>query len=176
MLRRSHLSPRGVLVWLEAFFPLFASPEMPLYKARLLHFKGRFIDSPGAFEYYQMARPSDSDLLESESGLTKSLREYYGKKMESQLTDLSPDELAVARQRLRRATDELAGLMSMSCIRGKVAASYWLGVVSFEQGRYAPAIDYFANRVLQAAPGSSWTQAAPLPSGAARRRPFSRRR
>jgi tetratricopeptide (TPR) repeat protein len=45
-------------------------------------------------------------------------------------------------------------------IRAKQNASYWLGLVSFERGKYAEAIDYFATRTLRAWPDGPWTPAA----------------
>jgi tetratricopeptide (TPR) repeat protein len=164
LLVRSHLMPRGVQHWLETFFPLFAGPETCLFKARLLHFKGRFIDTPGAITYYQMARPSDSELLEGGAELTKALQEKYEKQMESELPDTAPERLAEARPHLYQLAGEMASqrvrFRNMSCMRGKVAASFWLGVISFEQGGYAPAIDYFSKRVLEASPASPWTVGA----------------
>ena len=44
--------------------------------------------------------------------------------------------------------------------RGKHDASYWLGLIAFEQGNYPSAIDYFTKRTLDAVPDSPWTPAA----------------
>ena len=44
--------------------------------------------------------------------------------------------------------------------RAKQNASYWLGLVSFERGKYAEAIDYFATRTLRAWPDGPWTPGA----------------
>ena len=41
-------------------------------------------------------------------------------------------------------------------VRGKQDASYWLGLVAFEQGNYPSAIDYFTQRTLAAIPNSPW--------------------
>jgi hypothetical protein len=42
----------------------------------------------------------------------------------------------------------------------KQAASFWLGLIAFEQQDYAPAIDYFYERVLLADPDGVWTAGA----------------
>ncbi len=44
--------------------------------------------------------------------------------------------------------------------RAKQNAGYWLGLVSFERGKYAEAIDYFATRTLRAWPDGPWTPGA----------------
>lgn len=42
----------------------------------------------------------------------------------------------------------------------KQAASFWLGIICYEEGDYPVAIDYFSKRTLEAAPDSPWTAAA----------------
>ena len=37
-------------------------------------------------------------------------------------------------------------------IQGKLDASYWLGLIEYEQGEYAAALDYFRVRTLQFEP------------------------
>ena len=39
-------------------------------------------------------------------------------------------------------------------------ASFWLGLVAFERGRYQPAIEHFTKRTLEASPGGPWTHGA----------------
>ena len=46
---------------------------------------------------------------------------------------------------------------------GKTAkedASYWLGLIAFEQKNYPVAIDYFSRRTLDATPDGPWTDGA----------------
>ena len=43
---------------------------------------------------------------------------------------------------------------------GKLDASYWLGIASFERGNLDAAIDYFSNRVLAVSPDGPWTEGA----------------
>jgi tetratricopeptide (TPR) repeat protein len=42
----------------------------------------------------------------------------------------------------------------------KQAASYWLGLIAFERGNYAAAVDYLQTRTLDAAPEGPWTAGA----------------
>jgi hypothetical protein len=42
-------------------------------------------------------------------------------------------------------------------IRGKQDASYWFGLIAYQRGNYAAAIDYFATRTLHAYPDGPWT-------------------
>ena len=52
--------------------------------------------------------------------------------------------------------EQLAGVYQL----GKYSASYWLGLVAFEQGNHASAIDYFVKRTLDAKPNGYWTPGA----------------
>jgi hypothetical protein len=42
----------------------------------------------------------------------------------------------------------------------KQSASYWLGLIAFENGNYPAAIDYFQTRTLEASPEGPWTAGA----------------
>jgi hypothetical protein len=44
--------------------------------------------------------------------------------------------------------------------RGKMAASYWLGLLTFDTGQYDVTIDYLDRRILQAVPNGPWTSGA----------------
>ena len=45
-------------------------------------------------------------------------------------------------------------------IWGKQDASYWSGLIAYQRGSYAAAIDYFMNRTLLAYPDGPWTDGA----------------
>jgi hypothetical protein len=45
-------------------------------------------------------------------------------------------------------------------IRGRQDATYWCGLIAFQRGKYADAVDYFYNRTLRSDPGSPWTTGA----------------
>lgn len=42
--------------------------------------------------------------------------------------------------------------------QAKQSASYWLGLIAYEQGNYRSAVDYLSNRTLEAAENSAWTR------------------
>jgi hypothetical protein len=55
---------------------------------------------------------------------------------------------------------EMNGFARAICIRAKQNASYWLGLAAFERGKYPDAVDYFAQRTLEASPAGPWTAGA----------------
>ena len=67
---------------------------------------------------------------------------------------------AAATQRAKIIAAERSETIRDACALGKQDASFWLGLVAFEQGNYASAIDYFSKRTLAAMPGGPWTHAA----------------
>ncbi len=152
---RMQLSPTDVRRLLEAFLPLFASSR-PLYKGRVLHLKGRFGEQ-GAIDCYYAARPTDEALADDEQ---KRWDAYYQKNLLPQIGALPPDKQEETEQRLRQQA--LAAVRWETAVyrRAKLDASYWLGLIAFEQGNYPSAIDWFANRTLAAAPAGPWTLGA----------------
>jgi tetratricopeptide (TPR) repeat protein len=137
--RRWRLGPPGVVGQLVALMPLYArlySSSPPLYRGRVLHLKGRFEGEQGAIACYQEARPSDQEFME-------------GFQAEAAKIGKMPKE-----QQLGNVVE--AQLHAQACVRGKQAASYWLGLIAFEQGNYASAIDYFDKRTLQGVRDSQW--------------------
>jgi TolA-binding protein len=48
----------------------------------------------------------------------------------------------------------------MLIFRGKYDASYWLGLIAYERGNWASAIDYFQRRTLGAVPDGLWSAGA----------------
>jgi tetratricopeptide (TPR) repeat protein len=63
--QRSHLDRRGVQAQLALLLPFYATPSASLHRGRLLHLKGKFVGDGGAIHYYQLARPSNAELLAS---------------------------------------------------------------------------------------------------------------
>ena len=63
--RRETLDINGVRARLAAIVPFFAMPSAPLHRGRLLHLKGKLLGDDGAVHYYQLARPSNEDVLAS---------------------------------------------------------------------------------------------------------------
>jgi TolA-binding protein len=49
---------------------------------------------------------------------------------------------------------------TQASVFGKLDASYWLGLIAFEQGSYASAVDYFYERTINFLPGNPLTHGA----------------
>jgi hypothetical protein len=63
--RRAHLDENSTRAQLAALLPFYASPSAPLRHGRVLHLKGHFVGDDGAVHYYQLARPSNEELMAS---------------------------------------------------------------------------------------------------------------
>ena len=61
-----------------------------------------------------------------------------------------------APEKSRPKVDQDVALMQAA----KQAASYWLGLIAFERGNYAAAVDYIQTRTLEAAPDGPWMAGA----------------
>jgi hypothetical protein len=92
----------------------------PLYRARVLQFKGDVDGAKGAKRLYLESRPPQAQL-----------------------------EASISNEQQRQFVTEI-----------KQAASYWLGIIAYEQGDYRVAVDYFRERVLIASPDGPWTGGA----------------
>lgn len=131
--------------------------EAPLRKARILHLKGQFSGPQGATESYHEARPSDEQLAAP-------AKQYYRQALKD-VQKLPQDQKQAARQQLEQLTAQRARLEPL-LRRAKQDASYWLGLMSFDQGliqlqqknpdaalkHYRVAIDYLLARTLEASP------------------------
>lgn len=107
-----------------------------LMTGRALHFKGQFEGEQGAkFRYLEM-RVSD-----------KQIENFK----------LPPDIAAKVR---RDALSQVEASHVVLLRQAKADASYWLGLVLFEQGDYPSAIDLFDKRTLQAKHASQWSSGA----------------
>ncbi|HTM53513.1 MAG TPA: tetratricopeptide repeat protein, partial [Pirellulales bacterium] len=115
--------------------PVF-QPNAMLLKARTRDFKGEFDGDEGAKIHYLRARPTDAEINDFQlpESVTKQLRKEDVPRIEA-------SQVLVIR-------------------RAKQAASFWLGLVHFEQQNYLEAIDFFANRVLKGNPEGVWAAAA----------------
>lgn len=110
----------------------------PLWKARMLYLKGQFLGDEGATAYFQMARPSNQAL----SGIAAAAESGQ------------PEEVRGAE-------------VKSAWERAKQDASYWLGLMNYERGKYGPAEDYLLKRVLdppkadsESSPECPWTSGA----------------
>jgi hypothetical protein len=62
--------------------------------------------------------------------------------------------------RIKAMETTATGETARTVRRGKMDASYWLGLLTFDCGQYDVAIDYFDRRTLQDAPNGPWTSGA----------------
>lgn len=150
--QHEHLGPAQQRQRHLEWAPFRMGPDSALWKGRVLHLKGVFTGEGRAARYYQMARPSDRELADLANQLYRAAREN--------LEELPDENGALADARLRQAAAEQARLVRPLLVRAKQNASYWLGLIAFEQGNHRSAINYFIKRTLEAWPGGPWTHGA----------------
>ncbi len=112
-----------------------------LKKGRALHFKGQFDGAAGAKTQYLNARPPDDYI--ANYTLPEHLVQQYMKQGYSS-----------------QAIAKLEAAQSLMMRDAKQAASFWIGLIFFEQGDYPNAIDYFQNRSLGSKQENPWADAA----------------
>lgn len=111
-------------------------PQPTLLTGRALHFKGQYDGLQGAKAFYLSARPTD-DII-NEFKLPANVER------EMRLEDLP---------RL-----EASQIVAMR--RAKQNATYWLGLIHFEQKHTNEAIDFLGKRTLEANPNGLWAAGA----------------
>jgi hypothetical protein len=104
--------------------------------ARVRHFKGEYDGERGAKTQYLNARPPD-----------RYIEDYH----------LPPD---VAQKIPRESLGKYEAAQSLLMREAKQSATYWLGLVFFDQKDYPNSIDFLANRALGAEHESPWNDAA----------------
>lgn len=125
--------------------PFHVGRDAPLWTGRVLHFKGRFIGEESATQYYQAARPPNSQLDQ--------FADFFYEAMKA--AQPGADDAAI-----REAAEQRAAMEKPVFVRAKQDASYWLGLMAYDQGNYDAAIDYLAKRTLEAWPDGPWTHGA----------------
>ncbi|MFV1968690.1 MAG: tol-pal system YbgF family protein, partial [Pirellulaceae bacterium] len=90
-----------------------------LWKARVLHFMGKFNGDEGAKTYYRKVRPPDAKIRKLPKGANPNI--------------------------VRQA---------------KLDASYWLGLLAFDDRQLAVSVDYLRERVLRVDAGGRWATGA----------------
>jgi tetratricopeptide (TPR) repeat protein len=129
--------------------PFQVNPTAGLWKGRLLHLRGALVGEDSATACYQTARPSNANLQQAGMALAE---QYFKRGLQanpSQSTDKAKQEAA-----------DRAQTQTMLIFRGKYDASYWLGLIAYERGNWASAIDYFQRRTLGAVPDGLWSAGA----------------
>jgi hypothetical protein len=119
------------------------TPQSPVRTARALQFKGAYDGDNGAKKHLLLARPSKQQLEEIEAhpelvlgGKEKMAR--YKPETVDKLIEQQIDVLQTAKQ----------------------CASFWLGLIAFDQQKYDVAIDFFVERTLKDNPTGLWNPAA----------------
>ena len=118
-----------------------------LSQARLLHLEGIFdsVDQKlGARDRYLQSRPPDRDLRLMVA--SESMRAQFG--IEQQLPKKEPEREA--------AIDRIAAILQHT----KEFATFSLGIVHYEQGKYQLAEEWFRERIIDGAADSPWVPAA----------------
>ncbi len=154
--RRLALQPPAVFARLWVYVPFMSTPGAPLYKGRIMHLKGRFFDEKEAIAYYQRARPTYNSVLAEVPQIAKASYELLSMQQQQMGHTLTDPE----QHYLAQVSTELAEQQKDAIFEGKLAASYWLGLIEYEQGEYPAALDYFRVRTLQAGPQVFWAAGA----------------
>jgi TolA-binding protein len=154
-----------------------ATYAAPLYKGRVMQLKGKVVETggdAGALAYYQMSRPSEDQLRQLQIKLLEEFvkaslpgkdmtpeeqEKLFKQVMDAILTGEEPGDKNVAAfaQSVQEGCEPFIRAQIALIVAGKLDASYWLGLVTFERGDYQTAIDYFYTRTLQAYPDGPWT-------------------
>ena len=124
-----------------------------------MHLKGRYFDEKEAVAYYQKARPRNADVAEGAAKFAEACFEALAQSMKADGGEKKPesgekkaaggDLTPAEKKQLMEIATKLAQQQVDSIILGKLAASYWLGLIQYEQGEYLAALDYFRVRTLQ---------------------------
>ena len=154
--RRLAMAPGAVAQRLLAYEPFMSSPAAPLYKGRIMQLKGRFFDEKEAIDCYQKARPRNQAVEEKAMNLAEACFELLSRQRKAEGGELTPAE----ERHIKEVAVMLARQQVDAIIQGKVAASYWLGLIEYEQGDYVAALDYFGRRTLQFGPSVFWATGA----------------
>ena len=122
-------------------------PSFPLRKGRNLHLQGRFEkqdEEPGARAHYLASRPPEREMQAFES--SEIVRKALG------FQEPLPEDEQQQRERI-------AFYMTIARQR-KLHATYWLGLTYYEAGQYPAAIEWLAERTMEAIPPSPWIPGA----------------
>ena len=140
--QRSTLTPQSPQIQGLAREHTLFDRRTPLVRARQMHFRGQFEpqeEGPGARALYLECRTPEAQIQQ----VVRALREHA--------TDVAGTE--------EDAKDQ-AEAVEFLMTRTKQNASYWLGLLAFEEGQYRVAIDYFEKRLLGPDAAGIWTAGA----------------
>ena len=144
-----------------------SSPGAPLYKGRIMHLKGRFFDEKEAIAYYQGPGRETGRCGRGAEKCQGMLRTFPAVEGPGRRLDARSRTRQLQASRPRWQAQQLVDAI----IQGKLAASYWLGLIQYEQGEY----DYEAWKSQGKFARGAWTISCgagllPCPHAAIRRR------
>lgn len=186
MLRRSQLDPEQVRRRLLAMLPFYAAavhvrPERasqdeqvdvtdeklaykrlgkvyrsrpiaePLRKGRVLFLKHQFTGPEGAIRCLTAARKPQQELAQDE----KDLADLYSKQ-HLEANRQRPANRRLPEQQVIEMAKQRARFQISFPRRTKQHASYWLGLLKYEQKNYRLAAEYLFQKTLKAFPGGTW--------------------
>jgi len=105
--------------------------NFPLWAGRLLHFRHEYDGESGAKHYYIASRPADDEIKDYVLELVNDFRE--------------PNQTAPEQR------------YAMALARRKQDATFWLGLISYDEGEYSAAEDYFKKLTLDLSSDGPWT-------------------
>jgi tetratricopeptide (TPR) repeat protein len=121
----------------------------PIAQGRLLQFQGEFDRQGrvrGAKAFFMDCRPPEEafEHMRTDKGVQRELIKM------NRLPDVEDEKL------MQRAIEKQVTMVR----RIKQNASYWLGLIAYEDGQYEAAINFFDQLTLQASPDGPWTNGA----------------
>ncbi len=125
----------------------------PLWRARILHFRGQLHGEQGAVHHYQLLRVPQHEL--------DRFRRQWLEPMRRQLQQMQnnpgipQEQLQLAQQRARQAE-----YLWQAMLQAKEDATYWLGLAAYDRGDYDTAIEYLERRVLHNKQYRRWIDGA----------------
>ena len=143
---RSQLNPPRIGIRLRELLKFYADSSATLRTGRMLHIRGKL--SEAVDQYLQTFRSDDELDAIRQRSIAQSVEEFRG------------NYPTVGEDRLRQLARELARDEQVILRQARRDAAYWLGMISQERGDYKAAIDYLAERTLEASPNGPWTNGA----------------
>jgi tetratricopeptide (TPR) repeat protein len=107
--------------------------------------KGKIFNEKEAIAYYQRARPRYSTVEDEAPKYQKDVYDALYAQVAAGGRQVKPEEENVLKQVSIQQAVQLAKLT----VAGKLAASYWLGLIQYDAKEYDAALDYLGIRTLQ---------------------------
>jgi hypothetical protein len=154
LFQRTHIDWRNMQFWLPEVMPLFmVYEEHQTTKAK----KTSML--PKEMEVEEPERRRGSQVVVNAAPLFKARVLYLKGKF-------AGDDGAIQYLQMARPSDQSIVMSSTDDVDKQIRvwakqdASYWFGLLSYQQGNYPAAVDYFFDRTLEAYPNGRWTSGA----------------